>query len=860
MPAPGDRMDAPRTPQGPRRRPWTSGLTGPFIAILILQAIVASGSLYVLSTVRAFVAGESQWTKGQKDAIHHLGQYVAAGEGRMYEQFHQALQIPMADREARLMIEAPDPDLAGARDAFLRGGNHPSDVTGLIWMLHLFRDYEVLREPIQHWMQGDEYLLRLDALSREIRAGYMAGGVTPEMAQRWQRQVDEIDVGVTPAATDFSASMGESSRRIMGWLLWLNVATVAALIALTVAHTRQLMGQRRQVEATLEAEREQARTTLAAIGDGIVTTDLHGNVRYMNPAAESLLARTREASIGMPLAELLHVGQRELQSDGDGSDGIGGALAGVPASLQSTAQLLERALHGSSAQHDERPHRIVRPDASTVPVTLVGSPLMNQGQLAGAVLVLHDVTREQQYLEQLAWQASHDTLTGLVNRREFERRLAQLLARPRSSEVAGALLYIDLDQFKVINDTCGHPAGDEMLLEVCRMLQRGLREGDTLARLGGDEFGVLLQGCPPQVAEQIAEQIRHHAQELRLAWGPRTLRTGLSIGLVHLTADLTSLQEVLRVADMACYGAKERGRNTVYVYQSQDAAMSRHLDDMHWVQRIRQALEQNRFQLYMQEIAPLRTPADGSLHVEVLLRMQGDGGQAISPGEFVPAAERFGLAQALDRWVVEHTFAALAARRLQPDARPITLCAINLSGMSVGDESLLAYLREQMAYHRVPADQLCFEVTETAAIAYLPNAIHLIRELKQQGCHFALDDFGSGMSSFTYLRHLPVDYLKIDGALVRDMLEDPANRAMVEMINHIGHVMGKRTIAEFAETPAILEGLRAMGVDYAQGHAIARPEPMPHAPPPLPGDEPPERSAPLSERFAGRDPAGGLAG
>lgn len=853
-------MDTPTPLQGNRRRPWTSGLTGPFIAILILQAVVASASLYVLSTVRAFVAGESQWTKGQKDAIHHLGQYVATGEGRLYEQFQQALQIPLADREARLLIEAPEPDLAGARDAFLRGGNHPSDVTGLIWMLHLFRDHDILREPIRHWMLGDEYLQRLDALSREIRAGYVAGGVTPDMVQRWQRQVDEIDVGVTPAATDFSAAMGDSSRRIMGWLLWLNVATVLALIALTLAHTRQLMGQRRQVEATLEAEREQAHTTLAAIGDGIVTTDLHGNVRYMNPAAESLLARTVQDSLGMPLAQLLHTGPP------DGAKATGSAEP--PATHGSSiTQLLERALHGTVGLHDEHPHRIVRPDGSTVPVTLVGSPLMNQGHLAGAVLVLHDVTREQQYLEQLAWQASHDTLTGLANRREFERRLGQMLARPRSSEVAGALLYIDLDQFKVINDTCGHPAGDEMLREVCRMLQRGLREGDTLARLGGDEFGVLLHDCPQEVAERIAEQIRHHAQELRLPWGARTLRTGLSIGLVHLTADLTSLQEVLRVADMACYGAKERGRNTVYVYQPQDAAMSRHLDDMHWVQRIRQALEQDRFQLYMQEIAPLRAPNDGGIHVEVLLRLQGDGGQAIFPGEFVPAAERFGLAQALDRWVVEHTFAALAERRRQqPQERPITLCAINLSGTSVGDESLLEYLRDQMARYGVQANQLCFEVTETAAIAHLPNAIRLIRELKQQGCHFALDDFGAGMSSFTYLRHLPVDYLKIDGALVRDMLEDPANRAMVEMVNHIGHVMGKQTIAEFAETPAIVEALRAMGVDHAQGHAISRPEPMPRAavqrtaPAGGPGAAAPEGSAPLAERFTGRGPAGGLAG
>jgi diguanylate cyclase (GGDEF)-like protein len=446
--------------------------------------------------------------------------------------------------------------------------------------------------------------------------------------------------------------------------------------------------------------------------------------------------------------------------------------------------------------------------------------------VTGAVLVLHDVTREQHYVEQLSWQASHDALTGLVNRREFELRLDALLRRPRQPGREGSLLYLDLDQFKLINDTCGHQAGDEMLREVCRMLQAHLREGDTLARLGGDEFGILLTDCPAGPSARIAEQLRQAGQDLRLDWEGQQLTTGLSIGMVQLIPALNSIQEAMRVADMACYRAKEGGRNRVFIYQPEDIEMTRREGDMDWVRRLRLALEHDRFQLHAQAIRALHAPGDEGLHMEVLLRLCDEEGALVAPGAFIPAAENYGMMPSIDRWVIHNTLKALAKHQRTPGAMAVHTCAINLSGTSLGDDSLLKYIRTALTESGVEPALLCFEITETSAISHLPNAVRLMKELQQLGCRFALDDFGAGMSSFTYLKHLPVHYLKIDGAFVKDLLHDPTSQAMVEMVHRIGHVMGKQTIAEFAESDAIVDALRLIGVDYAQGYAVARPVPL----------------------------------
>ncbi|MFV3016134.1 putative bifunctional diguanylate cyclase/phosphodiesterase, partial [Pseudomonas sp. KHB2.9] len=425
----------------------------------------------------------------------------------------------------------------------------------------------------------------------------------------------------------------------------------------------------------------------------------------------------------------------------------------------------------------------------------------------------------------LSWQATHDALTGLANRREFEFRLEQVLQQvAREHSGRHALMFLDLDQFKLVNDTCGHAAGDELLRHICALLQSDLREGDTLARLGGDEFGILLENCPASVAEKIAESLRHTVQNLHFVWKGRPFMTTVSIGLVHISQVPTTLETSLRAADMACYMAKEKGRNRVQVYHADDSELSLRFGEMAWVQRLHMALEENRFCLYSQEIAPLgHTDADNG-HIEILLRLHDEAGRIILPDSFIPAAERYGLMSSLDRWVVDNVFNLIARCMHERPGRPMAMCAINLSGITIGDDAFLGFLREKFAAYSVPPEMICFEITETCAIANLGSAIRFINELKALGCHFSLDDFCAGMSSFAYLKHLPVDFLKIDGSFVKDMLDDPINRAMVEVINHIGHVMGKRTIAEFVETPHIEQALLEIGVDYAQGYVIERPQ------------------------------------
>jgi len=439
------------------------------------------------------------------------------------------------------------------------------------------------------------------------------------------------------------------------------------------------------------------------------------------------------------------------------------------------------------------------------------------------VLVLHDMTQERQYIANLSWQATHDALTGLANRREFEYRLEQALNDLVRQAGRHSLMFLDLDQFKLVNDTCGHAAGDELLRHICAVLQSGLREGDTLARLGGDEFGVLLENCPPDQAERIAEQLRQLVQSLHFVWKGRPFVTTVSVGLVHMAQSPGTLETSLRAADMACYMAKEKGRNRVQVYHADDSELSMRFGEMAWIQRLHVALEENRFCLCAQEIATLKT-FEGPGHIEILLRLHDESGRTILPSSFIPAAERYGLMTALDRWVVRNVF--LVIRQCLDEGRegPLSICAINLSGSSIGDDKFLEYLQRLFVEYAIPPRMICFEITETSAIANLGSAIRFINELKGLGCRFSLDDFCAGMSSFAYLKHLPVDYLKIDGSFVKDMLDDPVNRAMVEVINHIGHVMGKRTIAEFVETPLIEQALQEIGVDYAQGYLIERPQ------------------------------------
>ena len=433
--------------------------------------------------------------------------------------------------------------------------------------------------------------------------------------------------------------------------------------------------------------------------------------------------------------------------------------------------------------------------------------------------------QRRQSEEALEYLASHDELTGIANRRAFLQRLSEAINKGDRA-VAFGLLYIDLDQFKIVNDTCGHAAGDALLRRICSPLCMLLDADDLLARLGGDEFSILMPGIDLAGVTAMAESVRATVERVDFIWAGRRFNVTASIGLVHSGSGAVSPEDVMTKADMACFMAKEKGRNRVHSHRDEDQELLGRMSEMNWVQRIQEALSDNRFCLYAQEIVPLAGANDEGLHLEVLIRMRDEAEDLVPPSSFIPAAERFGLMKSIDRWVVSRAFHVLAERRSLKDKRPVTCCAINLSGSTIGDDAFLDFLKKSFADYRIAPRTICFEVTETTAIVNLDAARAFVHDLRALGCSFALDDFGSGMSSFNYLKELPVDYLKIDGAFVKNMLFDRPDRAMVEMISHVGHIMGKKIVAEFVETEALAEVLRDIGVDYGQGFGIAAPVPF----------------------------------
>jgi diguanylate cyclase (GGDEF)-like protein/PAS domain S-box-containing protein len=777
------------------------GLIWPLVCVSVLQAVLMVVSLDLLASMRAYVNGESLWAKGQQTAIYYLDRYIQTGRDAHYQRYLEALAVPMGDRRARLAMEAPVVDQTVAREGLIAGGNHVADVSRMIRLFSEFGGFPPVREAVRVWRGTDAPLLKLQALGSEIRDSMQH--TTPDDAalERWQGELETLNAQLMPMAVNFSSTLSAGARQIVGYLVLLNAGAGIVLIAIGVLATRRLLRQREEVEAALANEQARAQVTLASIGDAVLTIDELGSVRYMNAAAERLLRRRADFVLRTPITDVLHLFDQHARVEGE-------KLVGM---------LLEGEADRSAGL------QIERADGTRVAVSLVATPMRSGVVSTGAVLVFHDMTREHQYVADLSWQASHDALTGLANRREFDVRVRRAMARLDEQGGLHAMLYLDLDQFKLVNDTCGHDAGDELLCHVSRQLQSCLRERDTLARLGGDEFGVLLENCAPDDAMQIAEKLRDAIESLHFSSGGRNFTVYGSIGLVCLEPGAFQPEEAMRAADLACYLAKEKGRNRVQVYSTENVELSARFDQMLRAQELQQALKDQRFMLDSQIVVPVAAGRDDGHHVELLLRLIDNSGRTVPPGEFLPAAERFGLMPQIDRWVVQNAFAALAERQ-RAGAAPLASCAINLSGATVGDRAFMLFVREQLARYGVAPHSICFEVTETVAVQNLDEAIHFIGELQALGCRFALDDFGAGMSSFAYLRQLPVDYVKIDGSFVKDMVGDPISRAMVETINRMASLMGKRTIAEFVESGEILDALRGIGVDYAQGYAIGRPQ------------------------------------
>lgn len=472
-------------------------------------------------------------------------------------------------------------------------------------------------------------------------------------------------------------------------------------------------------------------------------------------------------------------------------------------------------------QNNDIEYRKLRKDGSVLWVHQRVNQELNASE-PRLLVVCRDITDRRDLEEQLVYQAAHDSLTNLLNRREFEKRLHNILSLSKKSR--HVLCYLDLDQFKVINDTCGHIAGDELLRQVAGLLIQQVRLHDTLARLGGDEFAILMENCPLEQAELFANRIRESIEGFRFQWGERRFNIGVSIGVVPITESDFNLNEILSYADSACYRAKKQGRNQVYIQHKNEPTSSGRVGEMCWAASITEALEEQRFCLYAQTIQPCGNNTSGE-RFEILLRMK-DGDKLIRPGAFMPAAERYNLSTRIDRWVLENLMQWFEQH--QDYLQRLDVCSVNLSALSLCDKNFSQFAFELLQTSVLPREKICFEITETAAISNLSQAIGFIEKLRSIGCHFALDDFGSGLSSFAYLKNLPVDMVKIDGVFIRNISKNNVERAMVKSICDIASLMGKQTTAEYVEDEASLETLRKLGVDFVQGYHLGRPKPLDH--------------------------------
>lgn len=555
-----------------------------------------------------------------------------------------------------------------------------------------------------------------------------------------------------------------------------------------------------QAKQTLSTERDFIQATMKSLHEGVIVTDLDGLIHYTNPAVHHLLRTKPKDSANKFINEILI-----LKTD----ESLPIELTNIDKETYETQQqiaFIEQEDGSKSAIEWSR--------------TFITN---NEAKRLGVVFTFNDITTAYNLNNQLKHQASHDTLTGLLNRREFDRRLLNCLTGAQEANIRHSLIFIDLDQFKNVNDSCGHQAGDQLLRQLSSLMSPLVRGRDTLARVGGDEFAILLEACPKNAALNVANDLLSTIQKFRFTCDNKTFNIGASMGIAHFSSGPQSKQDPLNVADAACYKAKEEGRNCIV---EMDISNVQHLPEIpqhhiQWVNKLKTALNNDQFHLFQQKIVPTNPSTDDLLHYEVLLRMKADDGHFISPGAFLPPAERYGLIQQIDQWVIKNTLAWLHDHpRVLSKTK---LCSINLSGVSLSDENLSNYVTRYLKQYAIDCRKICFEITESSAIQNLELAFEFIHNMHELGCSFSLDDFGTGMSSFSYLKQLPVNHLKIDGSFIRHLDTDPIDLAMTKSINEIGHVMDMSTIAEFVESEEIFQRLKQLGVDYVQGYHIAKP-------------------------------------
>ena len=688
----------------------------------------------------------------------------------------------------------------------------------------------VISEQLTHQIEtlsAEQKNLMISDANEVIRIGdYSIGLMVPLIvamlaiatlvARRHARQITQPISSLSEAMADFSEGILSADIAVIGDDELAQLSDGFNQMRRTVQKHERVLEQTNAnlenlvVERTsdLAIARELAETTLKSIGDAVLTTDKEGRIQSMNPVAESLMG-WKCSEIHKQFA--WNVFKVVNQTD-----------------QQAVECPVKRCLQQDEIIHLENNSNLIRRDGSLVPISDSVAPIRSENRTTiGSVLVFKDVTEERRLSTELSYLASHDVLTDLINRREFELRVTSALQFSRNEKRQHVVAFLDLDQFKVVNDTCGHASGDKLLQDISALLKKQLRASDVLARLGGDEFALLLDTCPLDRAKDICERMRDSVQSYRLVYEGHSFSVSVSIGLTSIHSENKTVEEILANADAACYIAKDKGRNCVHVNYPQDTDIAARKGEMQWLSRINDALDFDRFVLYAQPIIPIQNIDGARPHFEILIRMLGKQGEIIPPGAFIPAAERYNLIMAIDKWVIRHSFLALQKGNLSNILKSTGVgLSINLSGTSLGNQDVASFIVEQMKANKVPGHLISFEITETSIISNLANATSFITELQQHGIRFGLDDFGSGLSSFGYLRNLPVDYVKIDGSFVKEIDTNPIDLAVVRSIHNIAQTMGKKTVAEFVENEAILKQLGEIGVDFAQGWAIGKPSPL----------------------------------
>jgi diguanylate cyclase (GGDEF)-like protein/PAS domain S-box-containing protein len=758
-------------------------LGGVAIAFTMLIIQMQSGAA-------AYLAGLNLWSRGQLETVRQSDVYARTGDPSALLLARQWYQIPLGDLQARHAIESDEMDYQGAYRAFLQGGNHPDDIPRMIWLFRLFEDAPYFNDALQVWRDSDSAILTLGQLLDELENAWQAQSNNPMLLQDLQQQLYATNQQLEQFQSDFRSKMSLASRKMATIL---SFTTVLFFLLLGSIATFVVF----RLNTAIRASEHKFRYTFEKAGMGIAQLDAGGHILDANGALCEILAYDYQGLLQIPLDQFIH--------EEDRHKGI------------KERQALDKGIL-DSVSVEQRFHRS---DNTLVwaktTISRFDWPNANSQRY---ICIVEDISERYRLTEELSYQARHDSLTGLINRRAFEGYLGEALLKARSEHFIHCLCFIDLDQFKVINDTLGHFAGDQLLLQVSQLFTRHLRKSDLLARLGGDEFGLILDCCEPETAQKLAEGLRESLNEQPFVWEGRGFNIGCSIGIVPIMASSGDEAELLQAADSACHMAKEQGRNRVILTYQGDAELAARRVQMEWIERIRHAIESDTLYLDAQKIVALTPKA--MPRIEVLVRMRGENGEVIPPGAFLPAAERFGLAHLVDRWVIERVCAHLKAN-------PLTLnqfeaCHINISGRSFDHADFTDFTLNIIKRYRVPASKLCFEITETAAISNLADVHNFMQVLREIGSTFALDDFGSGLSSFAYLKQLPVEYLKIDGAFVRNMATDAADRAMVRAINDIGKTLGKIIVAEFVEDQQTLAYLQEIGVAFAQGYHLHRPQ------------------------------------